>query len=206
MSRIRNPEETRRKLIESAFGEIYQHGFRAASLDRILGASGVTKGALYHHFPSKEALGLAVLDEVVRGQMLERWLGRLRDCEDPLQCLADVITEMAETLSDEEIANGCPLNNLAQELSGTDTEFRVHIEQVYEAWRDGIATALQRGQANGNVRDDVDPARAATFIVAAVEGSAGVAKSTRSREQARAMAEGLVAYLGTLRPLAVAAI
>src|SRR5688572_25732929 len=71
--RSREPAVTRDKLLKAAFEEIYRRGFQAASLDAILAKAGVTKGALYHHFPDKASLGYAVVDEVVKGLLLERW-------------------------------------------------------------------------------------------------------------------------------------
>ena len=53
----KNPDLTRAKLLEAGFQEVYEHGFRSASIDSILARAGVTKGALYHHFSSKQALG-----------------------------------------------------------------------------------------------------------------------------------------------------
>ncbi len=81
--RVRQPDITREKLLTAAFEEMYRRGFQAASLDTILAQAGVTKGALYHHFPDKAALGYAVVDEVVRGLLLDRWLGLLDPSEDP---------------------------------------------------------------------------------------------------------------------------
>src|SRR4030095_5203309 len=75
--RTRAPDATRQKLLYAAFEEMYRSGFQAASLDAILAKAGVTKGALYHHFPDKAALGYAVVDEVVRAPVLEAYLGRL---------------------------------------------------------------------------------------------------------------------------------
>ena len=71
--RAREPDITRDKLLKAAFEEIYRRGFQAASLDTILAKAGVSKGALYHHFPDKASLGYAVVDEVVKGLLLERW-------------------------------------------------------------------------------------------------------------------------------------
>jgi TetR/AcrR family transcriptional regulator, transcriptional repressor for nem operon len=52
-------------LLKAAFKEMHRSGFRSADLDAILAKAGVTKGALYYHFDDKEALGYAVVDEVV---------------------------------------------------------------------------------------------------------------------------------------------
>src|SRR6202044_3625075 len=64
-TRLRDPERTRERLLRAASREIYRSGFQSASLDRILVSAGVTKGALYHHFENKEALGYAVVEEVI---------------------------------------------------------------------------------------------------------------------------------------------
>ena len=58
----RQPDLTRQRILEASFAEIHRQGFQAASVANILTTTGLTKGALYHHFPSKKDLGLAVID------------------------------------------------------------------------------------------------------------------------------------------------
>lgn len=58
---------TRKRLLEAAFNEIHLHGFQAASISQTLRDTGLTKGALYHHFLNKQQLEPAVIDEVMRG-------------------------------------------------------------------------------------------------------------------------------------------
>ena len=69
MATQRNPDLTRQTLLQAAFQEIYRSGFQAASLRNILSKVGITKGALYHHFGSKQELGYAVVDEPERGSV-----------------------------------------------------------------------------------------------------------------------------------------
>ena len=198
--RTRAPDVTRQKLLSAAFEEIYRRGFQAASLDRILAKAGVTKGALYHHFIDKAALGYAVVDEVVKGLLLERWLGLLdQHTGDPLTALQDVLRKRAASLTADEIELGCPLNNLAQEMSPLDERFRRLVDATFDAWRKGFAQALERGRADGTVRQDVDARKVATFLVAAAEGSYGLAKSANSRTMLRSNLETLATYLDTLR-------
>lgn len=198
--RTRAPEATREKLLRAAFEEIYRRGFQAASLDTILAQAGVTKGALYHHFPTKAALGYAVVDEVVRGLLLERWLGVLQaQPGDPVTALQGTLRHRAANLTAGEIELGCPLNNLAQEMSPLDEQFRRSVDATFEAWREGFAQLLARGQAEGTVRRDVDAKKVATFIVAAVEGSYGLAKSAQSGPMVRANLEMLGMFLEGLR-------
>lgn len=198
--RTRAPEETRRKILGSAFHEVYVRGFQAASLDRILADAGVTKGALYHHFPDKASLGYAIVDDVIRDHLLARWLGPLEDAgEDPLAALQRAFRSRAKEVQPHEVELGCPLNNLAQEMSPLDDEFRARIEAVFDQWRAGFAKVVESAKARGIVRADVDAAQVAAFLVAAAEGSFGVAKNARSLEMFRSNMEMLAEYLDTLR-------
>ena len=185
----------------AAFEEIYRRGYQAASLDAILAKAGVTKGALYHHFPDKASLGLAVVNEVVKGLLLERWLGLLERLRgDPLTALQRTLRHRATNPGRHEIELGCPLNNLAQEMSPLDERFRRAINATFDAWREGFARTLEQGQADGTVRRDVDAQKVASFIVAAVEGSSGLAKSARSPAMMRSNLELLSVFLDSLRP------
>jgi TetR/AcrR family transcriptional repressor of nem operon len=199
--RRRQPDVTREKLLQAAFEEIYRRGFQAASLDTILRKAGVTKGALYHHFPDKAALGQAVVDDVVRKFLLDRWLGVLQQqAGDPVTALQGMLKERSLRLTPDEIELGCPLNNLAQEMSPLDERFRRRVAETYESWSDGFAKILQAGQKEGSVRRDVDAKKIATFLVAAIEGSFGLAKGARSAAVLRSNLRTLSTMLDSLRP------
>src|SRR5690242_9524204 len=80
---------------------------------------------------------------------------------------------------------GCPLNNLGQEMAPLDGRFRQRVSATFETWVDGFAKVLAQGQREGTVRKDVDARRFATFLVAAIEGSFGLAKSSGSKAMLR---------------------
>jgi TetR/AcrR family transcriptional regulator, transcriptional repressor for nem operon len=199
--RTRAPEATRQRLLRAGFEEIYRRGFQAASLDAILARAGVTKGALYHHFPDKAALGYAIVDEMIKGHLLKRWLGVVDESStDPLSALQKTLRYRASSVTPGEIELGCPLNNLAQEMSPLDEQFRERIDATFDAWRRGFARALTRGKAAGTVRRDVDTKKVAAFLVASAEGSYSLAKSAGSRAILRSNLETLADFLDTLRP------
>ncbi|MCG8469867.1 MAG: TetR/AcrR family transcriptional regulator [Gemmatimonadetes bacterium] len=200
--RTRDPEGTRERLIQCAFEEIHEHGYNGASLERILASSGVTKGALYHHFGSKADLAHAVIDHVIRPFAVDRWLAPLRESEDPISALAQACTDVMSSISDEEMCCGCPLNNLTQELANTDDAFREHLSSVYDEWRAGIREAFERGKRAGTVRADVDASGVAVLAVATVAGFATTAKSTRDRELTMSGGTVFLQFLESLRPLA----
>ena len=196
----RNPDATRTRLLEAAFTEVHKNGFRAASLDSILEGTGVTKGALYHHFPNKQALGLAIVDEIIRGWILDRWVQPMEEAEDPIPRLIGILNEESSRLDADQVRFGCPLNNLIQEMSPVDPVFREHLEAVIRDWIRGLADALRHGQELGTVRGDVDCDAIAAFIVAAIEGSAGMLKLTAGKGHLQSVLKGLTGYLETLKP------
>jgi AcrR family transcriptional regulator len=196
----RNPDKTREALLHAAFGEIHRAGFQAASLDMILSTANVTKGALYHHFPNKAALGYAVVEEVIKPFITERWVRPLDGADDPIQIMVDGLADMCRHVTPADIELGCPLNNLMQEMSPVDEGFRQRLSAVGKVWQSAIARALARGQGRGTVRDDVDPEKTAAFLCAAYEGIAGTAKNAQSTELLRSNLDVLADYLDGLRP------
>src|SRR6202140_762923 len=87
----RDPERTRERLLQAASREVYRSGFQSASLDTILAVAGVTKGALYYHFDSKEALGHAVVDEVIAADVRAKWVRPLQSGKDPIDALIGAV-------------------------------------------------------------------------------------------------------------------
>lgn len=177
---IRPGNETRAILLEAAFTEIHRNGFQAASLSQILADTGLTKGALYHHFPAKHALGLAVIDEVIRPHLEENVFRRLREAPRPVAVLLDILEHRSVGLDDTACTLGCPLNNLVQEMSPVDTEFRHHLGAILDLWRTSLISALSTGQQQGEIKPTVDCEAAGLFILAAWEGCWGVAKNQQS--------------------------
>jgi AcrR family transcriptional regulator len=196
----RQPDQTRQRILEAAFWEMYRNGYQGASVDRILEGTGLTKGALYHHFPNKLQLGYAIVEEVIRAWILERWVAPLRHASDPVEGLRTCIRGAVASAPEEILSGGCPLNNLAQEMSSIDEGFRTRLDRVLADWRGAVAAKLREGQAAGTVRDDLGADAMASLLVSTFEGIAGTAKAARSRELAGQMAEVMIALLDTLRP------
>jgi AcrR family transcriptional regulator len=198
--RSRDAAGTRKKLVGSAFWEIYRNGYHRARLDAILDGTGVTKGALYHHFADKRSLGYAVVDEVIRPWILRRWLQDVDGAPDPLDAIAASARRVVSEATEESIRCGCPLNNLVQEMAQLDEGFRSRLASVMDDWRAGLARALVAGQERGRVRIDVDAGAAALILVGTLEGLASLSKCSGDRDVVRRAMEGLEALLDGLRP------
>jgi TetR/AcrR family transcriptional repressor of nem operon len=195
--RARDPERTRERLLQAAFREIHRSGFQSASIDAILAAANVTKGALYYHFDSKETLGYAVIEEKIAKLTHDRWLVPMRNEGEPIDILIGVVRRIPARTQD--VRAGCPLLLLAQEMSPLDEQFRKRLERIFLDWQEGIATLLRKGRSQGTVRRDLNPDEAASFLVAMVEGYGTLAKNAQDAKVWKAGIRNIVGWLRSLR-------
>lgn len=199
--RTRAPQDTRQRILDTAFTEFHRNGFQNGSLNRIIEDAAVTKGALFHHYASKEALGLEVIDRVIAARIAQRWMEPLAGSIDPVADITSLLGSMVRRSSERNsLELGCPLNNLAQEMSPLNEKFRQHIEKIYDAWRASIAAAFERGIEAGQVRKGVAPSQVAPFVVAAIAGIIGTAKNARSKALMTQASAALIQYLESLLP------
>ena len=201
-SRVRNrksrdPERTREALLRAAFQEVHRSGFQSAGIDAILDETNVTKGALYHHFDSKEALGYAVVDEIVAKIVSDGWLLPLQGSGRPIDILIGIVRRTS--VRPEDIRAGCPLLNLATEMSPLDEQFRKRLERIFLAWQEGVAALLRKGQSEGTVRRSINADESASFLVAMVEGYASLAKNAQDPKVWEVGIKNIVEWLRSLR-------
>jgi len=197
----RAPENTRRKILEAAFAEFYKNGFQGGSINRIVDEAGATKGALFHHFKSKNDLGYAVAKEIIHPRLKSRWSDPLAESDDPIRDLKRIFRQcLKEEMDNGQLVQGCPLNNLALEMSPLDERFRKTLEKIYGSWRESIAAAFSRGIRAGKVRKGVSPGKVAAFIVAAQAGMVGTAKNAQCTTLLGLTRAALFDYLDSLKP------
>ena len=171
---------TRDQILDAAGRLIHLQGYHCTSLDDVLRESGVGKGNFYYYFKSKEELGYAIIDRLVHG-FVERTLGpAFADSDaDPVEQIHGLLDRVLDSQRQRNCIGGCPMGNLASELSDVHEGFRKRLAGVFVAWRVTMMQALRRGQTTGRLRADCDPDGAASFIVAALEGAILMSKVTK---------------------------
>jgi TetR/AcrR family transcriptional regulator, transcriptional repressor for nem operon len=172
----RNLEKSRREILDAAFLEVYQHGFQGVSVDDIVRKTSHTKGAFYYHFPTKLDVGYAIVDDILKPMIVERWIVPLEAYNNPLEGIAKQMQRLIGNADPCVLRTGCPLNNLVQEMAPIDAGFRDRLRAALALWVDGVALHLKRGQQAGFVRRDVNAGHAAQFIVLMHEGTYGMLK------------------------------
>jgi TetR/AcrR family transcriptional repressor of nem operon len=171
---------TRDGIISVAARLILVKGYNSTSVDDILRETGIGKGNFYYYFKSKEDLGYAILDRAIRS-FVER---TLEPCfSDPdgdrlkqVRCFLD---RLLETQRERNCVGGCPMGNLASELSDVHEGFRARLTEVFTLWRTRLTQALEEGRARGEVSAGCRPAATAQFLVASLEGAILMTKVSR---------------------------
>ncbi len=193
--------DTRQRILNHLFLDIRRNGFQGLRADKVLADLDVTKGALYYYFPNKQAIGMAVIDEVIRPAYLTFFTQlSANDDLNPLDALQDHLRNLSDKATDEEIALGCPLNNLVQEMSPLNEEFRLSMKSIADTMVQHMAVAIRRGQEQGSVRSDANPEATAQFLWAGIEGAYSLAKVRKDAQTFRTNASVLIQYLDGLRP------
>lgn len=171
---------TRDQILDAASRLIHLRGYHCTSLDDVLRESRVGKGNFYYYFKSKEDLGYAIIDRAIR-EFVERTLEpAFADPDgDPLAQIHAFLDGILARVRARNGVGGCPMGNLACELSDVHEGFRQRLAEVFVAWRRRLAETLVRAQQRRRLRADADAAALAQFLVAALEGAILMAKVTR---------------------------
>jgi AcrR family transcriptional regulator len=168
-------------------------------MQEVVQAAGATGGATYHHFPTKKALGLAVIRERVATSVEETWLAPMRSARSTLDGVLTVFARVIAELEHRGAVAGCPLNNLALELSLADPDFRVSVNVVFDTWRRVIADRIRTEQASGGL-EDADAEDLATFVIASYSGAMAMAKASQSSAPLKSCAVQLARVMSPRRP------
>jgi TetR/AcrR family transcriptional regulator, transcriptional repressor for nem operon len=188
--------QRRNAILDAAARVIHQRGFSHTSVEELIEATGLSgKSHFYHYFPSKEALGMAVIDRQFE-RFTERGLAILSEpMIEPIDRLSLFIDTLVALQHEREGGTGSPFGNLAGELADSHEGFRRRLDEVFARWT-GQLDALFR-EAAGLLRDGVDTVRLARFIVASLEGGMLMTRVTRDVGVMEGIGEDLKRFIAT---------
>ena len=191
--RAYDPEGTRGRILDAAADEFQHRGYHATSMHDIMRIARVPGGSVYHYFPTKKSLALAVIAERVSASLAETWLEPLRKAPSASQGILSVFDAVARSISDRAVL-GCPVTNLALELSLADPDFQHALRAAFDRWEKAIADRLRAEQA-GRKQKTIDAAGLATLVVAIFSGAMSLAKAAQSTAPLRTCRREIVRLL-----------
>ncbi len=172
-------KDTRERLIDAAHRLALRKGFDRTSVSEVIAEVGVQRGSLYHYFPGKEDLGLAVLerDRVEFMTMLDSTLSRPGE---PAKMLKEFFDAALKKHRDTGFVGGCLWGNTALEMSNTKPAYVKLVREVFEEWVSKVEVVIHRGQVEGEFRTDLKAYDLARLVVAGIEGGIMMSRLTKS--------------------------
>jgi TetR/AcrR family transcriptional repressor of nem operon len=160
--------ETKERILRTAFQLFHEQGFHATGVATIVREAGINPGSLYHFFESKDQLLLGVLEfaigylgpavmEPVESQSL-----------DPIERIFAVLQRYRDGMVRHGCRMGCPIGNLALEVSDGYPEARRLIHRNFENWAKRVEGWL--AEAGDALPPKLDRTRLAHFILTVMEG------------------------------------
>jgi len=188
---------TQARLVEAARQLFWTQGYEATSLGNVAGRAKVNAGSLYYFFKTKEQLLLAVLDRY--GELLEPAViePAFRRAKDPIERIFAVLAGYRQGLIETGLRQGCPIGNLALEVSDVLPRARHKIAANFEAWRGWIRKCLE--EASDRLLADLDRDGLATLVLTVMEGAVMQARAHHSLKPFDQSVAQLKVYFDYLR-------
>jgi TetR/AcrR family transcriptional repressor of nem operon len=188
---------TRTRLIATAMQLFWEKGYNSTSIADVLKGAEANSGSLYHFFPAKTDLLVAVLERYHEGigpMLLQpAWDG----VEGPVERIFALLARYRKSLQDTDCFYGCPIGSLALELHEPDLAVRTLLAKNFAAWIDAIEACLIEVQANSAV--DFNAREVAQFVLTTMEGGVMQARTFRDIDYFDAAVRQLRRYIELLQ-------
>lgn len=204
MVRGEGSADTRTRVLDTAMRLFYEQGYHATGIATILREADVNSGSLYYFFPSKEALLMGVLERYIEGLEPMVMCHARAATDDPIERIFVLLRNYRQGMEITGCKMGCPIGNLALELSDDHAEIRRLIDQNFRNWTAVIRSWLD--EAGERLPADVNRDELAQFVLTVMEGgimqaraAVSLAPFDASVRQLRRYFDGLLEMAGSLR-------
>jgi TetR/AcrR family transcriptional repressor of nem operon len=160
--------ETRERILRTAFQLFHEQGFHATGVATIVREAGINPGSLYHFFESKDQLLLNVLEFAI-GYLGPAVMEPVESqTADPIARIFALLDQYRAGMIQHGCRMGCPIGNLALEVSDGNLDARRLIHRNFENWASRVEGWLV--EAGGRLPPKVNRAQLARFILTVMEG------------------------------------
>lgn len=174
--RTNDPKGVRRRIVDAAYDAFVTQGYLATGMLELREKASVSGGAMAHHFPAKRDLGLAVIRDRVADAVRQTWIEPLRAFDDTPAAIDRIFKDIIAELTQKDRVSGCPLNNIAMEVSPHDAEMRELVSTVFGAWHEALSASF-KADVEAKRAHGLDPQKTATLVIAAYSGAMAMAKA-----------------------------
>lgn len=182
--------ETRQSIIEKSAVIFNMNGYQRTSMSMLTKALGLTKGAVYGHFPDKDTLAVEAFRHSVR-QVSERVRAQLLPHESQVDRLRAFAQAFLDFYGDIVKAGGCPILNTAADADDAHPRLHEEVTRVLTAWEERLVAMVEIGKESGEFRPDAEGRLFATTFIALIEGGILMAKTVGDKHYLERSVEGI---------------
>ncbi|NGM73141.1 TetR/AcrR family transcriptional regulator [Sphingobacterium sp. SGL-16] len=196
---MKKAEATRSMILHKAFELIYVKGYQTTSIDDIIATTQVTKGAFYYHFKTKDEMGLAIINEVLKPTLARSFIEPLQGEQDPLNAIYNLMDSLLMKNEFLKVEYGCPASNFTQEMTPWNSEFNKALNELTREWTEAITATIERGKKSGVIRKEVNAKQVTTFVLSGYWGIRNLGKLENSKKVYISYLKQLKIYLNSLK-------
>ena len=193
-------ELTKKIIMDAAFKLFYENGFKTTSIDKIMTATKLSKGAFYHHYKSKKELGLEFIGTKLQERVFQGMIKPISEPGNAFKLLEATFSNRIKTFSFNDKQHGCPMNNFINEIGDFEDAYQLALKKIVEHWQDALVNLIERGKTENTIRKDVSSRALAVYLISAFEGVRGIRKLYDTDAVLDDYLEGLSLYLKQLKP------
>lgn len=196
---MKKAEATRLTILQKAFELIYVKGYQATSIDDIIATTQVTKGAFYYHFKTKDEMGLAIINEILKPTLASSFIDPLQNEQNPLDAIYSLIHHLLMENEFLKVEYGCPASNFTQEMTPWNADFNNALNELTEQWTKVMIATVEKGKKNGFIRTNVNAKQVTSFVMSGYWGIRNFGKLEKSKKVYLPYLKELKNYLTTLK-------
>ena len=187
---MRNPEATKETILKKSGVLFNTQGYKSTSISEITDATGFTKGAIYRHFESKDALEIETLN-YLSSLMFQKLRERIKEKATAGDKLRSIFHFFESYTSNPPLKGGCPLLNAAVEADDSNPALRRAALKILNGLRDAIVVMLETGIKYKQIKPGIDKEQYATIIIASLEGAIMMSKLSENDNDIKRMVKHL---------------
>lgn len=178
---MRNPAETKQRILEHSGILFNTQGYKATSISQITDATGLTKGAIYRHFESKEQLENETLKHLAT-KMFVKLKSDIKQQKDAPAKLRAILLFFKSYAYKTPLEGGCPLLNAAVEADDNHPSLKVGALDMLRLLESSIITILENGIKYNQLKAEINTKEFAILIIAGLEGAIMISQLRKDGE------------------------
>ncbi len=192
-------EITKQHIVHEAFKLFYENGFKSTSINDVMKATKMSKGAFYHHYKSKQQLGLEVIELKIQKRVYDGMILPLIEPGNPMEILESTFLNRIKSFPFYDKQHGCPMNNFINEIGNYERSYQLALKNIIDKWIKALVSLIEKGKSQNVIRQEVSSEAAAIYLISAFEGIRGIRKLYDNDLILDQYISGLSLYLNNLK-------